>query len=140
MAKRKTKKEGIAWAEITLRPAVDAKSGAVLAKPTVKAGTKVTPELLGIGDAEWDVLVAEKIIRSKQYPTDIKRHEAPKTAMLRKARELAAEAEAGGTSDDMYADERMDEIDDDDDDDEPDVNALQEGESEEDRLIRLGMA
>lgn len=141
MAKRERKKTGIAWTEITLRPTVDAKTGAIMQKPSIKAGEKVTPEILGIGEREWETLVAERIIRSKSYPSGIKRHEAPKTALLRMARELAEEAEKGGTDEDMYADERMDtEPDDDDDDDEPDINALQEGESEADRLIRLGMA
>lgn len=143
-------RKGIAWTEITLRPTVDPESKAIVAKPSVKAGEKVTPELLGITNAEWDLLVRERIIRSKPYPSNIKRHEAPKQAMLRLARELTEEAERGGDADEEFADERMDGVVDNGDDNEDDENEHDDDddddsdpfadESDEERLIRLGMA
>ena len=93
------KKVWYAWTEITLTPEVTppvrpGDLGHIVSYPMIKPGARVTPEILGISNNEFNKLIREKAIRSRPYPR-VKTNESPKNALLRERREAIESIERG---------------------------------------------
>lgn len=130
---KRSNKKWYAWTDIPLKPKIDPKTNHITDRPLIGAGKAVSLSILGVDQEEFDKLVRERVIRSTPMPEGIKRYEAPKQTMLRKAREMMEEAERGGQAEVDAFDNANDENNDDGDPNAPD------GETEEERLVRLGM-